>query len=425
MGKKYKVLWVEDQEFPSLINHAKEETQIELEQVRCWAEAETRLVNDFDNYSAIILDCECKLTREDKENGEFLSEVMPRLTRIAGNRYLPWFVLSAGIVDNFENIIKFSLNKDRKNWDPDWEQIYYSKTGVLKDGTPEYEILLQHVERAAAMSKSNKIKELHRVVFGILKRDDLGIDEHASEILLNALVELNDNSADFNPEPHYNQLRQFAEYIFRSCNKIGLLPDEFIEAKGVNLSQSSFYLSGKNPQKIKLRYGEWRSKDDYDRVFPPQIEHAVWDDILNITSKKSHTGNKYKSRYELFSIVMQMCHFVEWYGVYSLEHDNRDANLSMCRPAVECDDSSSSGSESMFANENSECDSLKGKTVSVERDEHGNIHSGKILFNYNKCANLVGKQVVITGIRENDKRIGSTEKYEFFCYGWQIVEGHE
>jgi hypothetical protein len=43
------------------------------------------------------------------------------------------------------------------------------------------------------------------------------------------------------------------EYLFRAANKIGLLPDYFIEGGKVNLQGSSLYLAGKLSLQAKIQ----------------------------------------------------------------------------------------------------------------------------------------------------------------------------
>ena len=64
----YKVLWVEDDK--SIIQgyqlRAEEDKGLELDVAPNWEEAEEKLRINFNEYSAIILDAQCKIKKEDR-----------------------------------------------------------------------------------------------------------------------------------------------------------------------------------------------------------------------------------------------------------------------------------------------------------------------------------------------------------------------
>ena len=95
----YKVLWVDDQE--EIVESTKldaDEYGIELDHYTNWQEAEVALRNNFEDYSAIILDAFCKINKKEDKKEEFINAVLPSLARLYGekNKLIPWYILSAG-----------------------------------------------------------------------------------------------------------------------------------------------------------------------------------------------------------------------------------------------------------------------------------------------------------------------------------------
>ena len=117
-----------------------------------------------------------------------------------------------------------------------------------------------------------------------------------------------------------NPLRKVIEYLFRTANKYGLLPDELVNDKDIVVLQwSSLYLAGKNVKykdDVKIRYGEEGCK-----VFNDEISSMV-KNILTFTNIDSHTSedNPYvieETKKELFfGYALQLCHVIKWFGEY-------------------------------------------------------------------------------------------------------------
>ena len=91
----YKVLWVDDQNkdednqltaFYEGWQLKADKYNIELVPFDNWEEAEYSLRKDFDEYSAIIFDANCKIYKNDTEQEEFITAVLPSLTNIFGEK---------------------------------------------------------------------------------------------------------------------------------------------------------------------------------------------------------------------------------------------------------------------------------------------------------------------------------------------------
>ncbi len=239
--------------------------------------------------------------------------------------------------------------------------------------------------------------------------DNLGIRDVTESILTNILLPLHfpADEPNFKPLHHYNQLRQLLEYIFRACNKVGLIPDQCMDGQNVNLSQSSLYLAGKNANIAGVRYG-----NDGDRVIPIYIENFIRS-ILDFGNSQSHTvelttADKQnvesifrakKSQYIIFSLAMQICEVIIWIDRYISAHNDKAVNLSKCK-ALPKDGAKYNGRE---------CVPVK--------DEKGFWHCEECLVIV-KPEN-VGKTLRLRDIRPNTST--SKEIYPYFAY-FDIVQ---
>lgn len=118
----YKVLWVDDDE--TIVFSTKldaEDYNLELVHFSNWEEAEISLRKNFDEYSAIILDAYCKINKDSLEQEEFITAVLPSLSTLFGEkrRSIPWFLLSAGTMSTFNNVVtgaKYQHSKHEEEW---------------------------------------------------------------------------------------------------------------------------------------------------------------------------------------------------------------------------------------------------------------------------------------------------------------------
>ena len=79
----YKVLWVDDELsiVQSMLTKA-EGYNIDLCHVSNWKDAEQLLNTNFEDFSAIILDAECKIDNSNPEESSFIHKVLPSLKAI-------------------------------------------------------------------------------------------------------------------------------------------------------------------------------------------------------------------------------------------------------------------------------------------------------------------------------------------------------
>jgi len=107
------VLWVEDD--PNVIETYPLEAEnegLELVHFPCWDEALKALRNEYDRWSAIILDAKCKQHKDSADNAvRFLGEALKDIYVVQKEkgRVIPWYVLSG----QAETVISDSINDDR------------------------------------------------------------------------------------------------------------------------------------------------------------------------------------------------------------------------------------------------------------------------------------------------------------------------
>lgn len=233
----YKVLWVEDDlsiiESYQITAEAKD---IELDVATNWEEAEKKLRINFNEYSAIILDAQCKIKKDDKVASKlFLGHASVRLSRIFGekHKFIPWYVLSAGTMDDFGVVLELINTEERQSFNSLWGPLKYIKAAEFEfDGKkiPQEEVLFDNIKRVSSTTGINTVLFRHAEVFKYLGEGRIFDFIKARTYMLKMLSALYYPEENLNFVYEGNPLRKVLEYIFHTANKFGLLPDECIEA---------------------------------------------------------------------------------------------------------------------------------------------------------------------------------------------------
>lgn len=339
----YKVLWVEDDE--DIIEGTKANAldyHLELEHYTNWEEAETALKANFESFSAIILDATCKIKKDEIEKEEFIMPVLSAIMNIFGEkqRYIPWFILSAGTATTFSNIVTGVSYLHREE---EWGDFLYLKTAPDDDKQSSTK-LFEKIEMLAKGQVSNMVLYRHASVFRYLGKDKL-ISARARKILIKML------SALYSPENNTyfqyqgNPIRQVLEYMFRAAHPYGLLPDEFFENNKVAFQLCSLFMCGKvancenKKDKTKTSY-RWKyppttyksDRDITDPIFPRDISSLV-NHIRIATNIDSHSEDDDEQwrvdeskKEHFFTLVMATCHIIKWFGNYI--EDNNDPEIN-------------------------------------------------------------------------------------------------
>lgn len=302
----------------------------------------------FREYTAIILDANCKLKERDiTANPNFLGLASVRLARIFGEKHelIPWYVLSAGTMTAFDIVLTLINSDERRSLDSEWGRMLYRKD-VAEEGLQ----LIEQIKRVAEAKTINKVLARHAEVFKYLANGELSIAScQARNYMLKML------SALYNPEEHRhfdyeaNPLRKVLESLFHSAHRLGLLPDACCNARGhLNLLDASRYLSGMNTkfrgqgEETYLRYGQ-AGQEKYgkggDTIFPETTAQFV-QNILNYTNAQSlidQEDEPYRvaedEREAFLSNVLALAHVIRVFGQFIEQHHDKEQNQAMCRPA--------------------------------------------------------------------------------------------
>lgn len=341
----YRVLWVDDDEdvivsFPPYVG---ERHHIDIDVATNWEEAEQLLRLNFKEYSAIILDAFCKIKKADKTPSNlFLGHVAPRLAMIFGEKqaFIPWYVLSAGTMNNFDIVLSIIETEERKRMEPLWgEMLYRKEENTQLQDSKNVEKLLNNIKKIAAEKTTNKVLLRHADVFKYLGKEDF-VDYAKSRTYILKML-----SALYNPEENLNYvyegnpLRHVVEYIFRTANEFGLLPDDcFDDDDHVVLLDSSRFMAGKtircfdSKKKTSVNYFK-RLRPGTPPIFSEVDAEAVRD-ILNFSNSGSHTSKNDpfvidEDKKEIFfGYVLLLCHVIKSFGKYLELHSDKEANLA-------------------------------------------------------------------------------------------------
>ena len=341
----YKVLWVDDDEdliesFPLYVG---EKHNIEIVPATNWEDAEQKLRQNFKEYSAIILDAFCKIKKSDKvPSNLFLGHVAPRLSMIFGEKqaFIPWYVLSAGTMDHFDIIRDIIETEERKQMQPLWgEMLYMKEQDTQLEESKNVEKLLNNIKKIAAEKPINKVLLRHADVFKYLGKEDFVDYAKSRTYILKMLSALYNPEENLNYEYEENPLRHVVEYLFRTANECGLLPDDCFDDKDhVVLLDSSRFMAGMTircfdpPKKTTVNHFK-RLRPGTTPVFSEMDAEAVRD-ILNFSNSGSHTSKNDpyvidKDKKEIFfGYVLLLCHVIKSFGKFLELHPDKEANLA-------------------------------------------------------------------------------------------------
>ena len=411
----YKVLWVDDD--PNIVEGyrlAAGKRNIILLHALHWADAQVILEKEFDELTAIILDANCKWDSKSSISGDFLRDVLSQLNKRQGkaDRYIPWYILSAGTMEKFDEVVGHAIDRERKEMEPEWGQTLYLKDQIQSSG--KNNLLFDNIRKVGAKRSSNIILYRHHSAFRYLG-DGSYFSSEARHIMLKVF------SAMYYPEENLgytyagNPIRKVIEYMFRGANKWGLLPNEFFDDFGnVNIWESMQYLFGQNPSYIPLRFGNQGTKkdySDYDSVLPIPCLN-LFKGILNFLNVDSHTkptedNEPYKinvpSKDLFFGYALQILYLISYLGNYIDSHQDVKANQAKATK-LESEVKDSRGDDLLAK--------YKNFTGTICQDASGNYHIDKCLLSYNGY-HPVGKRATITKVDWNTKQ--SKDIYPLFA----------
>ena len=331
----YKVLWIDDQ--PEIVQGYQLLAgirNIDLIHFENWMDAQSTLMKDFNELTAIILDANCKWdSAQNAPSERFLPDVLSKLQELFGNKHreIPWYILSAGTMTNFDMITDTIISRSRRDHESDWGKTIYLKDLITT--LKEKNELFDNIRKVGASQSNNLVLYRHRETFNYMG-DGTFISDEARKILLKALAVLYFPEENINYEFAGNPIRKVVEYMFKSAYKYGLLTDDFLDENGfVILWHSMEYLCGMESKKIPFRFGKRGTKKDYsdNESVLPTTSYNTFKGLLNYVNVDSHTiGEENETPYKIdaeskdlfYAYVLFLCHIITCFGKYvELHHD--------------------------------------------------------------------------------------------------------
>lgn len=351
-----RVLLIDNEPLPELITHAKVKYDIEILQFYNLKSAKENLKKN-EHYKAVILDCYCALDDSNTEQIDFLNKA---IALIGGS--IPWYILSGGTAkDDFPTIIKL-LTPDTearpawKQWDPENEKGFYSKTGGLN----EYDTLLS---RIADLDKDrNDVITQYKRYVDIIKRCCQGppskdskckcLSDEIIDKLIRILMPIYHNKLeDCSDKDMGGYFRSCLENFLKSCLINGTMPHCFDEVPDgptvhkINCFVGNKYTS-KNKEESTNAIGDSRkSKKEIEanpkrRKMTPPFVFGILDhmreigncfadhpDLIN-ESLKRYKGCGCFWKNQFVSCCFNFLDLLLW---YDLEFDHLKENAEECR----------------------------------------------------------------------------------------------
>ena len=394
----YKVLWIEDEleKFIYQLGIFAEKHNIELTSYTSLEDAEPVLRGQFRDFSAVILDAHCPVKRGMRPQDDFLTQALTLIKSLsdAKSYEMPYYVYSAGTakIEDFPSIIKQWVNSRPKEWG---NFVYYKDESNVED-------VFVKIAEVASSSPFAQVRTRYQSTFEVLEKGQrVENSDDVKNELMSILLELTfpGTNKQFEAKNYFNPLRIAVENLFRSANRYGLLPDDFItttaDTNQVHSNASSRYLAGiktETPDKKRtLRYGE-----EGERVFPKVVADAIWA-ILQVTNPFSHSSDRDSDEEKdirkfiegnntkefLFSYTLQFCNVISWWGKYIANHMDVEANKAKC----------------VEVKATAEAKDYEGKEFTPEQDEKGVWHCGKceVTLKYWSGGKIRLKDVVSNG----------------------------
>lgn len=311
----YKVLWVEDDKrvVEERLTQA-EDKDIDLIWKTNWQEAKKVMEEEFEDFSAIILDAHCKLSPDEGAEPFFLAVVIVEIERMYAKHIcaIPWYVYSAGTADGFEVTRKMveKMHGGHKGWG---ECIYLKDRYV--DNKESFGRLLDRIVEVAEHQPYNTIKARHADAFRYMEEGKL-MTKWARKTMLRWLsaIYFPQKNPGFGYLP--NELRQCVEDLFDGLYCKGLLSNKWpIRFKEGIKFDCFVYGMKKQPAFPDLLCDEILS-----------IYHIVTNGShSNIGKKPSIYHNIYlmENKEMLSGCALQLCHVVRFMGHYAEECMNK------------------------------------------------------------------------------------------------------
>jgi hypothetical protein len=328
------------------------------------------LKNEKENWDAIILDANCKITSDESEvpSLDALTEAQYRLIDIRTS--LPWFVYTGGDYEGVE-ALKNIIRRRGRDYD---DRQYYEKP------QQRYE-LFENIKKAVLCNDVTKVKLEYPDVCGFYKEKDF----------IDLLVE--SKGPEFSTDSHVpNRIRKILEWIMDYLNRIGVLPIKFSVS---NLNDCSRILGDKKMLDVVPIYIQ-RSLHSCVEITNNGSHHDIID--KNIKSGIAPYLNR--------CLLMELINVLSWCALKDKQVSHPDDKQKLRNQTLDI----------LKSIKNLKCN------VTVEEDEKGFLHAGhhyicqsseKVNFQV-ETGDKIG---IINDFRNNDV------KESMFNYSKKLLKG--
>ena len=388
MKTMYEVIWIDDEW--EKMDAFKEECEV-IHHIHLQPfETQKAGMDEFDKnpkkWDAIILDAKLE---KDGVGVEGLRKAVTHINQMTLSHKVPYFI-STGQPDLMSN----------ETFEQSFGKFYIKEQDDSK--------LIADIKEQASKSTRFQVKMYysHELEQVFLLKDDIGEDI----LTILEVMHFPNSHPDFIPRLYYNPMRKALEYVFRSANEIGIIPDAFFPNGIVNLNQCFMYLIGRDAEKIGCRYG------NVGEAVVPRHIHDVMSLIINLGNVSSHSTEQshhtelsedeiqeydnfiktsgVNSRILLFSIALQFCEIVQWMNNYKKENPNINNNLEKCKPIAKDKDASESfkgkinkDKNRIYFSSNYIIDKSKGFKEGSSPQEYEYKENEEVLFELRKTTN--------------------------------------
>ena len=397
------VIWIDDEwdtRGTSFIQTCKLRHQIYISPYKTRKEGIAALESNLKYWDAVILDAKAYNNSENDEVADLdgMYAARERLIELRQQRHIPCFVLTG----------QPDLMGDKS---------FEKAVGKFYDKKKPEEVKQLIFDLKEEVSKSNRfqVKSIYHDAVDQLSN----ISIEACEDVIDILVAMHHPELPFTPKLHFNPLRQALECVFKSANKVGVIPDLFFIDDRVNINQCFMYLIGNDAKNMGVRCSV--------RIAPYHIQ-SMMSMIVNLGNANSHSKlsdseiqtaedkiikDGMSSKYLVFSMALQLCEIAFWMNRYISEHPDKNENLKKCIP-LEID-------EKIEKKEVLD----DGEAIGLLEEHEGICHMGEKFSVLLKHKEWLGKKIRIINYVANTST--KTKQYPYFVreQDFELIEEPE
>lgn len=373
MENYLKILWFDDRykESSLMIENAKTMFNVNIIPFEFTNDGVNEFLNNPEKYDAIILDAKSKDSINEVDTTDPLYRAIKILDQNSTQHPVP-FVVYTGQPDLMSN----------RNFESTLPSVKVFK----KPG--EYEKMMNFLISEIAKKPETKIKNRYKRVFEVC--NDKYIGTYSEKDLLSILLKIENEFIFQNPEAFYNSLRKVVEDLLKAFNKLGFLPDCFVE-RSIAMNESSRFLSG-----------EWVKERLQTKTPFPDIVLTMIKQVIQVCQSASHRSDldafirSNNTPYLFFSVTYQLLDILIWFKSFVDQNPDKETNEKNWRQ-------------------------FKGEGI-VNKDSTGNFHVEGVLLSsgtveYNKLK--VGVRVRLVSIEKYGNKM--RPQYLHLCRNAQQI----